>query len=65
MVERSQEPRFPLESRTAIGIRDDLWRQDLDGDLASEPRVAGTIDLSHPAGTEQALQFVSADPPAR
>ena len=42
-----------------------LVRQDLDGDLASEPRVARAIDLPHPAGTEQALQFVSADPPTR
>ncbi len=65
MVECRQKPRFPLESRKAIGIGDDLVRQDLDGDLASEPRVARTIDLPHPAGTEQALQFVSADPPTR
>ena len=65
MVERSKELRFTFESRKAIGIGDDLVRQDLDGDLASEPRVARTIDLSHPAGTEQSLQFVSADPPTR
>ena len=65
MVECSQEPRFPLESRQAIGIGDNFVRQDLDGDLASEPRVARAIDLPHRAGTEQALQFVNADPPGR
>jgi hypothetical protein len=63
MVERRKELRFTFESRKAIGIGEDLVRQDLDGDIASKPRVARAIDLSHPAGTEQALQFVSADPP--
>ena len=30
-----------------------LGRQDLDRDLASEPRVPGPVDLAHPARAER------------
>jgi hypothetical protein len=35
-----------------------LGREDLDGDLATEPRVAGAVDLAHSAGAERRQDFV-------
>src|SRR5258705_12056793 len=43
---------FSLESLSAPGIRGEL-RQNLDGDGALQPRVSRTVDLTHPAHTEQ------------
>jgi len=48
MVERRQHARFALEAGASIGIADKGGRQDLDRDVAPEPRVAGAIDLAIP-----------------
>jgi hypothetical protein len=46
-------------------IRPDGRRQDLDGDLALQPRVGGPIHLPHSALTEQGGNFVDAGTGAR
>jgi hypothetical protein len=38
--------------------------QHLDGYVATEPRIARSIDFSHPTFAEQALQLIDADAPA-
>ena len=36
--------------------------QDLDGDVAAEPRVARAVHLAHAAGAQQLLQLERPDP---
>ena len=60
---RMREPgdahRLALEPRQRAGIR---WRaaagEDLDGDLAIEPRIARAVDLAHAAGAERGEDLV-------
>jgi hypothetical protein len=58
MVERREQLRFACEPCDAIGILRDGRRQDLEGDLASQPGVARPIDLTHPAGAERRQDLV-------
>jgi len=46
MVECRGRTRLLLEPREALGIRRKGGGQDLDRDIASEPGVAGAIDLA-------------------
>ena len=43
------------------GFDERCWRQHLDRDLASEPRVAGAIHLAHAAGAERGDDLVGAE----
>jgi hypothetical protein len=52
VVERRHHFRFALE--TFI----ELFSGDLDGDIASQARIAGTIDLAHAACAQLAEDFV-------
>ena len=64
MIQRSQQPRFPLEAREPIRIAGGRPRQDLDGDLATEPFVVGTIDLAHAAGVQERPNQICPEPAA-
>jgi hypothetical protein len=48
MVERGQDSRLAFEPRQPVEIRGERLRQDLDGDVAPQFRVAGAIDLAMP-----------------
>src|SRR5262249_42316282 len=52
VVERRGGAGFLLEAAQAIRIPGELGGQQLDGDLATESRVFGQIDLAHPACAE-------------
>ena len=52
--------RLALEARESIGIGRECPRQDLDGDVAAESRVARPIDFAHPAGTKRGDDLVDA-----
>ena len=54
----ARRARFLLEALQALGIGRERRGQDLDGDVATEPRVAGAIDLAHPAGADLAEDLV-------
>ena len=54
MVQRGDGPRLAFETRAQIGIAGDVTRQDLDRDGAIEARVAGLVDLAHPACAKRA-----------
>ena len=54
MVERGQEPGFTLEAREPALVTGERRGERLDGGLAAELRVGGTIDLTHTADTEWA-----------
>ncbi len=52
MIERGERLRFALEARETLGVIGERRRQNLQGHVAAELRVAGAIDLAHPAGSE-------------
>lgn len=54
MIQRGEELRFALEAREAIGITGKRFRQDLQGDIALQLRIAGAVHLAHAAGAERA-----------
>ncbi len=62
MVQRGSGLGFLDESLPAGLIGDAVVRQDLDGHLAVEPRVARAIDLAHPTRADEREDFVRAKP---
>ena len=65
MVERRGRPRLLLEAlRARLGSSANDGGQDLDRDVAAEPRVARAIDLAHAAGAERRDDLVGAEPGA-
>ena len=65
MVERRQQARLAVEAGAPVGIGEPQVGQDLDGDVAAERRVAGSIDLAHAAGPEQSGDLVGSEVVAR
>ena len=49
VIERGEESRLAFEACHAIGVNCAHRRQDLQGDVAIERRVASAIDLAHPS----------------
>ena len=47
--------------RTPLGVGANSGGQDLDGDVAAQPRIVGSIHLAHAAGAEQGHDFVCAE----
>ena len=65
MRERGDGARFLLESRDGRRIGREPRRQNLDRDVAAEPRVARAIDLAHPARAERGENLVGPESRAR
>ena len=53
--------RFPFETGAQILALGDVFRQDLDGERAVKPGVAGFIDLAHATGSNCGEGFVRAE----
>jgi hypothetical protein len=53
---------FSLEPRQAIGIPRQRIGEDLDRDVAIQPRVPRTVHLAHPACTKHTDDFVLSKP---
>ncbi len=64
MVERGDGPRFALEPLTPIGIGRKGFGQHLERHHAIEARVAGLVDLAHPACAEARNDLVGSEPHA-
>ena len=62
VIERREQPRLALEAGEAVAVAGDRRRQDLDGNITLKTRIAGAIHTAHPAGADQRLQFIDADP---
>ena len=61
MVQRRGRFGF-LDKPLAAGlVRHPVVREDLDGDLAAEPRIARAIDLAHPARADEREHFIRAE----
>jgi hypothetical protein len=52
---------FPLEARARFRVAREMLWQDLDRDVAIQLRVAGAIDLSHPARAQRRQNLVRAE----
>jgi len=61
MRERRDGFRLPLESLQRLGIGRQVPRQDLDGDVAVEFRVARPVDLAHSSSAQGAEDLVRAE----
>ena len=62
MVEGGGRARLLLEAADAVRAGGDLGGKDLHRDLAPQPCVAGTVDLAHAAGSEEAQHLVGPQP---
>jgi hypothetical protein len=60
MVEGGQRPRFAIEAAASIGIAREAVGQQLQGNVASEPRIAPAIYLAHASGADQGRDFMTA-----
>jgi hypothetical protein len=65
MIQRGEEPRFPLEAGEPIGVRRERSRQDLEGHVATELLVAGAIHLPHSTFAKQPADSVHTKTRAR
>jgi hypothetical protein len=65
MVERREHLRLALEAREPFGIVCEQIRQDFEGDVAIEARIARAIDLPHAPGAEAVRHLTGAEPGAR
>ena len=53
MIKCSDSTRLALEPRPQVGVVSDVRCEDLDGDGAIKPRVAGLVDLPHATAPNQ------------
>jgi hypothetical protein len=58
VIQSRQQLRLALESRNPVRIPREYFRQNLYGDIPTEPRVAGPIDFPHPAGADQVFDAI-------
>ena len=65
MIEAGDDLRLALEPLTRQRVGRDVRGQDLDGDVAIQPRVGGLVDLAHPAGPERADHLVGSETRSR
>ena len=61
MVEGGRELGFADESPTKCLLAGEVRTQDLDGDLAAQPKVLREVDDPHPATPDQRLDPVSGE----
>ena len=60
MVERGEHPRFALEAVAAIVVAQRGQRQDLQGDIRFETRIAGAKHFAHSAFAQLVEDFIGA-----
>jgi hypothetical protein len=65
MIQRGERAGFALEALQALRVAGDVVGQYLEGDVASELRVVGAIDLAHAPGTERGKDFVGTQADSR
>ncbi len=61
MIERRRRPGFPSETLDGRLIPREDFRQELQGDLASEGQVLGEVHDAHAAAAEQGFDSIVAD----
>jgi hypothetical protein len=58
MVQRARRPRFALETGAAAGRLGSLLIEDLDGDIAAQPQIAGAVHFAHSARAQRRKNLV-------
>src|SRR5262245_8102943 len=58
MIQRRDRLRLALEAGAAVGVRGERLAQDLDRHDPIEARVAGLVDVAHPAAAERRQDLV-------
>ena len=61
MIQSGDRARFFFEAAQPIGLRGELRRQNLDRDIATQPAVARTIDLTHPSRADRGDHFIGTE----
>ena len=61
MIERGEDLGFTLKTRHTLSITSERLGQDFDGYIASELRIAGTVDFTHSARTYRSSDLVRPD----
>ena len=61
MVQRGRRTRLLLEAVEPVGVGGKGGREDLDGDVPAEARVARAIDLAHAAGADERDDLIRAE----
>jgi hypothetical protein len=61
MVQRSDGSGFMVEARAPLGVGNEEIGEDFQRNVATEPAVAGAIDLAHAAGANGSKHVVLAD----
>jgi hypothetical protein len=61
MIEAAGGTRFFKEPAAPYPVPGDLRRKDLEGDLAIEPGIPGSIHFTHAAGTQRSKDLVGSD----
>ena len=64
MAQRRDRTGLPRKPRAEGRVAGQMPGQDLDRDHAVEARVAGAVDLAHPAGAQRREDFVGTEPDA-
>ena len=62
MIQRGRRARFALEALERAGLQRHVFRQELEGDRAIEPRVLGLVDDAHAAAAEEFGDLVVGNP---
>ena len=62
MIDGRKQPRFAFEPRATIRVRSEYVGQNLDGNVATQLRIARTKNLSHPAASKQRSNLVRTNP---
>jgi hypothetical protein len=61
VIQRSRGAGFLLEATQTIGVGGKTDGQNLDGDVASEPRIARAIDFAHAARSDGGKDLVRSE----
>ena len=61
VIERRRGACFHLKPMKPIGVGGKGRREDFDRDIAAEARIAGAVDLAHPAGTDGGQDLIRAE----
>src|ERR1700722_169657 len=61
IVQRRDGPGFQLQALDGLGVRGQVLRQNLNGDVSSQAQVFGSIDLAHSTRAQSRLNFVTTE----
>ena len=59
--QRRDRARLALEARQRVGVTRGVGKEDFDGDVAAQARIAAAVDRTHPSFAEQRKDLVGTD----